>query len=91
MTYHPQELAFFSWFYGPDTSTGVNDTFSFSGTFTRPAPLCPPGGHVAPHGVELRVDAGELVEVLDELVVLDGTLQPLSRIAWCAASRLFPT
>ena len=44
VTYHPQELAFFSWFYGPDTSTGVNDSFSFSGTFTRPAPLCPPGG-----------------------------------------------
>ena len=44
VTYHLQELAFFSWFYGPTTSTGVNGSFSFNGTFTRPAPLCPPGG-----------------------------------------------
>ncbi|MGO9876450.1 MAG: hypothetical protein ACLPVY_21965 [Acidimicrobiia bacterium] len=44
VTYHPQELAFFSWFYGPIASTGVNGSFSFDGTFIRPAPLCPPGG-----------------------------------------------
>jgi hypothetical protein len=44
VTYHPQELAFFSWFYGPIASIGVNGSFSFNGTFTRPAPLCPPGG-----------------------------------------------
>ena len=44
VTYHPQELAFFSWFYGPATSTGVNGSFSFNGTLTHPAPLCPPGG-----------------------------------------------
>jgi hypothetical protein len=44
VTYHPQEMAFFSWFYGPTASTGVNGSFSFNGTFTHPAPLCPPGG-----------------------------------------------
>ncbi len=44
VTYHPQELAFVSWFYGPTPSIGVNGSFSFSGTFTHPAPLCPPGG-----------------------------------------------
>jgi hypothetical protein len=44
VTYHPQELAFASWFYGPTPSIGVNGSFSFSGTFTHPAPLCPPGG-----------------------------------------------
>jgi hypothetical protein len=42
--YHLQELAFFSWFYGSRPSIGVNGDYSFNGTFTDPAPLCPPGG-----------------------------------------------
>ena len=44
VTYHPQELAFSSWFYGPSPSIAVNGTYSFNGTFTRPALICPPGG-----------------------------------------------
>jgi len=44
LNYHLQELAFFSWFYGPKTSIGVNGDYSFNGTFTHEAPLCPPGG-----------------------------------------------
>ncbi len=43
VTDHP-ELAWFSWFYEPIATTGVNGSFSFNGTFTRPAPRCPPGG-----------------------------------------------
>ena len=44
VTYHPQEEAFFSWFYGPSPSIAVNGMFSFNGTLTHPAPICPPGG-----------------------------------------------
>jgi hypothetical protein len=43
-TYHMQELAFFSWFYGsPSIATGTSD-FSNNDTFTGDAILCPPGG-----------------------------------------------
>lgn len=39
-TYHMQELAFFSWFYGAP-SVGVNDWFSDNGTFLSDAgPVC---------------------------------------------------
>jgi hypothetical protein len=40
-TYHPQELAFFSWFYHSSPSLGVNGLFSNNGTFTTSAPACP--------------------------------------------------
>jgi hypothetical protein len=39
-TYHPQELAFFSWFYNQVPSLGVNGWYSSGGTFRRPAALC---------------------------------------------------
>jgi hypothetical protein len=39
-TYHPQELAFFSWFYHSSPSLGVNGLFSNNGTFTSSAPPC---------------------------------------------------
>jgi hypothetical protein len=39
-TYHPQELAFFSWFYHSSPSLGVNGLFSNNGTFTSSAPAC---------------------------------------------------
>jgi hypothetical protein len=39
-TYHPQELAFFSWFYHSSPSLGVNGRFSNNGTFTSSAPSC---------------------------------------------------
>ena len=42
-TYHLQELAFFSWFYG-GTSLGTGGKFSTNGTFRGSAKLCPPGG-----------------------------------------------
>jgi hypothetical protein len=42
-TYHLQELAFFSWFYG-GPSIGANGWYSDNNTFTAPAILCPPGG-----------------------------------------------
>jgi len=42
-TYHLQEIAFFSWFYG-GTSTGTGGLFSSNGTFAGAANLCPPGG-----------------------------------------------
>ena len=42
-TYHLQELAFFSWFYGvTGLSAGGKD--SSNGTFRGAAILCPPGG-----------------------------------------------
>jgi hypothetical protein len=40
-TYHPQELAFFSWFYHSSPSLGVNGLFSNNGSFTSSAPACP--------------------------------------------------
>jgi hypothetical protein len=38
--YHPQELAFFSWFYHSTPSLGVNGWFSSNGTFTASAAAC---------------------------------------------------
>jgi hypothetical protein len=42
-TYHVQELAFFSWFYG-GTSLGAGGKFSSNGTFKGDAILCSNGG-----------------------------------------------
>jgi hypothetical protein len=42
-TYHLQELAFFSWFFG-SPSLGAGGLFSNNGTFGGTAKLCPPGG-----------------------------------------------
>jgi len=42
-SYHLQELAFYSWFYG-GPSLGVNGWYSDHGTLTKPASACPPGG-----------------------------------------------
>lgn len=42
-TYHLQELAYFSWFYG-GASLGTGGKFSSNGTFGGAAKLCPPGG-----------------------------------------------
>ena len=39
-TYHPQELAFFSWFYHQSPSLGVNGWFSNKGTFRTFAANC---------------------------------------------------
>ena len=39
-TYHPQELAFFSWFYHQSPSLGVNGWYSDQGTFTTFAATC---------------------------------------------------
>jgi hypothetical protein len=38
--YHPQELAFFSWFFGGD-SIGAGGVYSNNGTFAGPAAPCP--------------------------------------------------
>lgn len=43
-TYHLQDLAFFSWFYGPSPSIAVNGWYSFNNSFTRYSQSCPPGG-----------------------------------------------
>ena len=40
-TYHPQELAFFSWFYHQSPSLGVNGWFSDQDTFRTFAAPCP--------------------------------------------------
>lgn len=40
LTYHPQELAFFSWFFDQVPSLGLKGLYSWGGTFTRPASLC---------------------------------------------------
>jgi len=39
-TYHPQELAFFSWLYHQSPSPGVHGWYSDQGTFTTPAAAC---------------------------------------------------
>ena len=39
-TYHPQELAFFSWFFNQVPSLGFDGWYSSGGTFKAPAPLC---------------------------------------------------
>jgi hypothetical protein len=38
--YHPQEMAFASWFYGLKPSGGVNGWYSMNGTFKQPAAPC---------------------------------------------------
>ena len=38
--YHPQELAFFSWFYHQTPSLGVNGWYSDQGTFKTYAAAC---------------------------------------------------
>jgi hypothetical protein len=38
--YHPQEMAFASWFYGLRPSGGVNGWYSMNGAFTDPALPC---------------------------------------------------
>ena len=38
--YHPQELAFFSWFYRQRPSLGVNGRYSGKGKFRSPAKPC---------------------------------------------------
>ena len=40
-TYHPQELAFFSWFYHQSPSLGVHGWYSDQGKFTTYAAACP--------------------------------------------------
>lgn len=40
VTYHPQELAFFSWFFDEVPSLGVNGWYSMNGTFRSPAAAC---------------------------------------------------
>jgi len=47
VTYHLQELAFFSWFYKAHDGTpslGSGGAFSSNGTFTGPSQACLPGG-----------------------------------------------
>ena len=39
-TYHPQELAFFSWFYRQSPSLGVHGWYSDQGTFRTPSTDC---------------------------------------------------
>jgi hypothetical protein len=39
-TYHPQELAFYSWFYHQTPSIAVNGWYSNNDTFTSPAAAC---------------------------------------------------
>jgi hypothetical protein len=40
LTYHPQELAFFSWFYNQSPSLGLDGMYSWGGTLTSPAAPC---------------------------------------------------
>lgn len=40
LTYHPQELAFFSWFYNQVPSLGFDGWYSSGGTFRTPASPC---------------------------------------------------
>jgi hypothetical protein len=46
VTYNPQELAFWSWYYNAKTtaSVGAGGKFSSNGTFGGPSKPCPPGG-----------------------------------------------
>jgi hypothetical protein len=48
-TYHPQELAFFSWFFNPDNffSYGAGGKFSSHGRFTTPSDPCVVSGGAA--------------------------------------------
>lgn len=40
LKYHPQELAFFSWFFDQSPSLGLGGYYSWGHTFTSPAILC---------------------------------------------------
>lgn len=40
ITYHPQELTFFSWFYRQKPSIGVNGYYSLADSFTAPSKPC---------------------------------------------------
>lgn len=40
LLYHPQELAFFSWFFGQQPSLGFDGWYSMGGTFRTPAAPC---------------------------------------------------
>jgi hypothetical protein len=40
LTYHPQELAFFSWFFDQVPSLGLDGLYSWGGTFMSPASPC---------------------------------------------------
>lgn len=46
--YHPQETAFWSWFYSadldPNFKIGAGGKYSMNGTFGGPSKVCPPGG-----------------------------------------------
>jgi hypothetical protein len=49
LTYHPQELAFYSWYFmAPGTTSfggcGAGNKCSMNGTFSGPSKACPPGG-----------------------------------------------
>ena len=46
VSYDPQELAFYSWYYNSATtaSLGAQGKFSSNRTFARPSKACPPGG-----------------------------------------------
>jgi hypothetical protein len=46
LTYNPQELAFWSWYYNAEStpSIGAGGKFSTNGTFKGPSKACPPGG-----------------------------------------------
>ena len=46
LSYSPQELAFYSWYYNADgrASLGAGGKFSMNGTFSGPSKACPPGG-----------------------------------------------
>jgi hypothetical protein len=43
-TYHPQEQAFYGWFYHQVPSGSVNGWYSNNGKFKGDAKVCPPGG-----------------------------------------------
>lgn len=44
-TYHLQELAFYSWFFGStELGKGAGGWYSDNGGFNFFAPICPPGG-----------------------------------------------
>jgi hypothetical protein len=40
LKYHPQELAFFSWFFNQSPSLGLDGAYSWGGTLTSPAAPC---------------------------------------------------
>jgi hypothetical protein len=40
VVYHPQDLAFFSWFYRDAKSLGINGWYSLNGTFRTPSAPC---------------------------------------------------